>query len=53
MKGAFEMSKLKNIPYRLDPVDHKNLKVFCAQHGISMQKLLENAVKEYLKKWAA
>jgi len=46
------MEKTKNVPYRLHPVDHKKLKLFCVEHGIPMQQLLEKAVQEYLKKWA-
>lgn len=44
--------KMKNVPYRLEEHDHRKLKVFCAQHGIPMQRLLDRAVEEYLKKWA-
>ncbi len=46
------MNKPKNIPYRLDEKEHKDLKLFCVQHGIPMQKFLEKAVQEYMKKWA-
>lgn len=46
------MSKPKNIPYRLDEQEHKKLKLFCVEHGIPMQELVDRAVQEYLKKWA-
>jgi len=45
-------TKIKNLPYRMDPENHRRLKVFCAQHGISMQSLMDKAVEEYLRKWA-
>lgn len=46
------MSKPKNIPYRLDEGKHKQLKMFCVEHGISMQQFLERAMEEHMKKWA-
>lgn len=47
-----DTKKLKNIPYRLDPNEHKRLKLFCVERGIPMQQLLDKAVQEYLEKWA-
>lgn len=45
------MVKDKSIPYRLASTDHKALKLFCVEKGVSMQELLDKAVNEYLKKW--
>lgn len=45
------MKKPKNIPYRLEENDHKSLKIFCVEHGISMQEFMDRAVQEYRKKW--
>lgn len=45
------MEKVKAIPFRLDASEHKNLKLFCVEKGLSMQSLLEKAVEEYRKKW--
>ena len=47
------MVKDKAIPYRLHNTDHKALKMFCVEKGVSMQELLEKAVSEYMKKWGA
>ncbi|NEU27048.1 hypothetical protein G3M74_13175 [Paenibacillus polymyxa] len=47
-----EYTKTKNIPYRLDPQEHKKLKLFCVEHGIPMQQFLDKAVNEYMKKWS-
>ncbi|MFF3923116.1 hypothetical protein [Paenibacillus lactis] len=52
MTSSTKEKKMKNVPYRMQETDHRNLKVFCAQHGIAMQQLLDKAVQEYLKKWA-
>lgn len=46
------MSKTKNIPYRLEQNEHKQLKLLCVQHGLSMQEFIDKAVQEYKKKWA-
>lgn len=40
------------VPYRLDPADHKELKLFCVEKGIPMQQFIQKAVEEYRKKWA-
>jgi predicted HicB family RNase H-like nuclease len=44
--------KVKNLPLRLDEIEHKELKLFCVQHGISMQEFIMNAIRETKKKWA-
>ena len=44
--------KIKSIPIRFDEVEHKELKVFCVEHGISMQEFVINAVREKKQKWA-
>ncbi|CAM4099882.1 hypothetical protein L1N85_10820 [Paenibacillus alkaliterrae] len=44
--------KPKALPVRFDENEHKRLKVFCAEHGISMQEFIMRAVEEYKKKWA-
>ena len=46
------MKKPKNIPYRMDVEEHRDLKIFCASHGIPMQEFITRAVEEYKKKWA-
>jgi hypothetical protein len=46
-----EKDKVKAIPFRMDVLEHKKLKLFCVEKGIPMQQLLEKAVGEYLKKW--
>lgn len=45
------MIKHKNIPYRMDENDHKSLKMFCVEKGISMQEFMDRAVREYKQKW--
>lgn len=45
------MSKPKNIPYRMDEQEHKRLKLFCVEKGISMQEFMDRAVREYKQKW--
>ena len=50
-EGVVKMVKDKAIPYRLHNADHKALKMFCVEKGVSMQELLEKAVSEYMKKW--
>lgn len=47
------MEKNKSIPYRLDEINHKTLKLFCVEKGFSMQELMDKAVQAYLKKWEA
>lgn len=44
--------KTKNFPLRLDEPEHKELKLFCVQHGISMQEFVMNAIREKKQKWA-
>lgn len=36
---------------RMDEGRHKDLKVFCVSHGVSMQEFIQKAVDEYRKKW--
>lgn len=45
------MIKYKNLPYRMDENDHRNLKVLCAEKGITMQQFIDRAVNEFKKKW--
>ena len=52
-EGVVKMVKDKAIPYRLHNTDHKALKMFCVDKGVSMQELLEKAVFDYMKKWGA
>jgi predicted HicB family RNase H-like nuclease len=40
----------KNVPFRLDELEHRKLKVYCAEKGIAMQQLMEQALDEYMKK---
>ena len=47
------MKKPKNIPYRLNEQEHRELKMFCALHGFSMQDFVFRAVEEFKKKWGA
>lgn len=44
--------KPKSFQLRFDEAEHKRLKVFCAEHGMSMQEFITKAVDEYRKKWA-
>lgn len=44
--------KTKNFPLRLDEQEHKDLKLFCVQQGISMQEFCLNAVRKEKQKWA-
>lgn len=44
--------KAKNFPLRLDEQEHKELKLFCVQHGVSMQEFVINAIREKKQKWA-
>lgn len=44
--------KTKNFPLRLDEQEHKDLKMFCVEHGISMQEFVVNAIREKKQKWA-
>lgn len=44
--------KIKSLPVRFDENDHKRLKVFCAEHGMTMQEFISKAIEEYRKKWA-
>lgn len=44
--------KTKSLPLRFDENEHKKLKMFCVEHGISMQEFITKAVEEYKKKWA-
>lgn len=41
--------KAKNIPFRVSDERRRHLKIECAIRGISMQKLLEMAVAEFLR----
>lgn len=47
-----EKQKTIMIPYRLEPNEHKDLKLFCVGKGIPMQQFIQKAVEEYRKKWA-
>lgn len=42
--------KTKNFPLRLDEVEHKELKLFCVEHGISMQEFVMKAIRKELGK---
>lgn len=42
--------KLKNFPVRMDEDEHKDLKIFCVAHGISMQEFVTEAIREKRKK---
>jgi predicted HicB family RNase H-like nuclease len=44
--------KAKNLPLRLDETEHKELKMFCVEKGISMQEFIVQAIREKKKKWA-
>ncbi len=44
--------KTKNFPLRLDEIEHKVLKMFCVQHGISMQEFVMKAIRKELNKKA-
>ena len=44
--------KRKSFQYRLEEVEHRELKIFCAQHGFTMQDFVDKAIAEYMKKWA-
>ena len=42
--------KTKNFPLRLDESEHKELKLFCVEHGISMQEFIIKAMRKELHK---
>jgi predicted HicB family RNase H-like nuclease len=42
--------KTKNFPLRLDELEHKELKLFCVEHGISMQDFVIKAIRKELEK---
>lgn len=44
--------RTKNVPIRFDEKEHKELKIFCVQHGVSMQEFVINAIREKKQKWA-
>lgn len=44
--------KTKGFQLRLDEDEHKKMKVFCAEHGMSMQEFVSKAIHEYKQKWA-
>lgn len=41
----------KSFQLRMDDAERRELKAFCAQHGVSMQEFVAKAVEEYRKKW--
>lgn len=43
--------KTKGLLVRLDDQEHKQLKIFCVEHGVSMQDFITKAVREYQQKW--
>jgi predicted HicB family RNase H-like nuclease len=45
-----ERMKTKNFPLRLDEYEHKQLKLFCVQHGVSMQEFVIKAIRKELEK---
>lgn len=42
--------KLKNFPLRLDENFHRQIKVYCAQQGVSMQEFVQRVVEKELDK---
>lgn len=53
LEGVETMEQVKAIPYRMHPAEHKQLKLFCVEKGISMQEFIDKAVQEHKKKWLA
>ena len=45
-----EREKSVQIAFRLPPDIAKEFRVACAEQGVKMQTVLENAVKEFIKK---
>lgn len=42
----------KKFLLRLDESEHKELKVFCVEKGVSMQDFMLQAIREKKQKWA-
>lgn len=43
--------KAKQLMHRVSENEHRELKAFCAAHGITIQEFMTKAVDEYRKKW--
>jgi len=43
-------AKAKRIPFYVSDTKHKELKIFCAKLGISMNKFIDNAVQEKINR---
>lgn len=47
------MEKAKLVLFRMDHDEHKDLKVFCAVHGYTMQDFINESIRLHKKKWKA
>lgn len=44
--------KTKQVLHRVSESEHRELKAFCAVHGVTLQDFITKAIEEYKKKWA-